>query len=321
MDFAWRNRNRSRGFTLVELLVVIAIIGVLIALLLPAVQAAREAARRTQCSNNLKQMGLALQNYHDTFKRFPPATFTRASNKLQSGRAAWGWGSAILPFMEYQPLFNQMRVGTHDLHNLMVDATLRPLAQTAIGEYRCPSDIGDNLNTHRRFTNAAYGNTPVGTSNYVGVVGTRQIDADEKYNSNLDHNGCMGLDSKHPMSDVIDGTSKTFLIGEREWRDFAACWVGTRNTLNDGDQGLRQVMGAVNVKINAGVVPQSRHGFSSLHPGGAQFLYVDGHVRFISENIQFSMTNAHTNNTNLMPNMGMYQRLGRRNDGQTVTED
>ena len=313
-------RNRWGGFTLVELLVVIAIIGVLIALLLPAVQAAREAARRSQCLNNLKQIGLALQTYHDVNKYFPPSTFTRPQNRRQSGRAAWGWGTMILPFMENQPLYDSMRVNQQDLHNLMSDPAQRPLAQTVLLEYRCPSDNGPRLNEQRLFTNAAYGNTAVAMSNYIAVGGTRMIDALEKYDDGLKTNGVMALDTEHPMRDVLDGTSKTFLVGERCWPDWAAVWVGTRNTRNDGDEGLRQVMGSVNHKINAGG-NQARHAFSSLHPSGALFLYVDGHVRFISEDIDYNETGAHSYNPTQMAKMGHYQRLGRRDDNLVVKDD
>src|SRR5437879_2361657 len=129
-----------RAFTLVELLVVIAIIGVLVALLLPAVQAAREAARRMQCQNNLKQMGLALHNFHDTNQRLPPCAQSNTANR-------WGWQVAILPFIEQGNLFQQL--GAPDLTttaSMVFPAT--PIVQTKIPTYRCATDLTSNLPTN-----------------------------------------------------------------------------------------------------------------------------------------------------------------------------
>ncbi len=139
------------GFTLIELLVVIAIIAILIALLLPAVQQAREAARRTQCKNNLKQLGLALHNYHDVMKQFPPGFVDQLSSAATASGAAvaattqdgnWGWGSYTLPYIDQAPLYNLLNVGNRTLLQAANDTTNggRRGLQTPLEAFRCPSD-------------------------------------------------------------------------------------------------------------------------------------------------------------------------------------
>jgi prepilin-type N-terminal cleavage/methylation domain-containing protein len=147
-----------RGFTLVELLVVIAIIGILVALLLPAIQAAREAARRTQCLNHLKQIGLAVQNYHDTYQIMPPSYVNNGPD------IKWGWGLLVLPFMENQALFDRIDPigwgggGGNPVHR----ADNNPFLAEKIDGYRCPSDPQSQItNPHFRGTGGA------GASNYV----------------------------------------------------------------------------------------------------------------------------------------------------------
>ena len=147
-------RHLSRGFTLIELLVVIAIIAILIALLLPAVQQAREAARRTQCRNNLKQIGLALHNYHDTFRLFPPGVIRDGQNNSE----AWGWTVFILPFLEQANLYNQLDPDTYRLRDLL--AGLNPtypaptanaaILQNPLSVFICPSDPNSGRAHERR---------------------------------------------------------------------------------------------------------------------------------------------------------------------------
>jgi len=131
------------GFTLVELLVVIAIIGVLVALLLPAVQSAREAARRMSCGNNFKQIGIALHNYHDAYQKLPPGWIMQATSPENS--AGWGWPTFILPYVEQQNLYDRLQVNQLALMDVMGNAALRPLAQTKLKSYRCPSDVVKDL--------------------------------------------------------------------------------------------------------------------------------------------------------------------------------
>lgn len=311
-----QHRRLARcGFTLVELLVVIAIIGVLVALLLPAVQAAREASRRAACANHLKQLGLAHHEHHDSFKRFPPGT-DRAGSHAEMG---WGWGAALLPFLEQANLHAQLGVNRRSIHVVMADPALRPLTQTRLDVFLCPSGGGDDLNHERRFVSPVYADTAPATSHYAGLEGTRWITASDYLTTGADPYGMLWPESRTSMRDVLkDGSSNTFLVGERRWEDLAAIWVGTRYDEGGGQFGLQQVVGLVDVPINIGSMPGQR-GFSSEHPGGAQFLFVDGHVEFIHETIEFDNTGAKVPPWNgNVEFMGVYQRLGRRNDGQPI---
>lgn len=244
------SKRSVRGFTLVELLVVIAIIGILVALLLPAVQAAREAARRMSCGNNLKQIGLALHNYHDKFKSFPPARVRSANHALEP--SAWltnntSWHARILPEMEQQPLYDRidwtlMNGSTSHANHAAVRATVLPM-------YRCPSDGGKgNFPWTDKATNVRYTGsaalTSDGPTNYVGCVGhdvlvqaaaaTRGIFA----RSQVDMNTRIGTGTTS-MADVIDGTSNTLAVSE--------CIIGfVRSAVNSTITNPDLVTGAAN---------------------------------------------------------------------------
>ncbi len=146
-------RRRPAGFTLIELLVVIAIIAILVALLLPAVQQAREAARRTQCRNNLKQIGLALHNYHDIYNTLPPGVVHKFGNQAVAAMGSYGWGTFILPQLEQQNLFQTIQTNGVDLDSLLrnsANAAARDYAVfTKLSFYRCPSDTAPDQNTRR----------------------------------------------------------------------------------------------------------------------------------------------------------------------------
>ncbi len=256
------SRRYYNGFTLVELLVVIAIIGILIALLLPAVQAAREAARRTQCNNNLKQIGLALHNYHDTYKTMPPSYV----NNGQEIR--WGWGLLILPFIEQQPLFDAIDPvlyggeGGNAVHRADQNANLT----VRIDGYRCPSD------PYRPDTNPYFtGTGRAGASNYVISEGVAC------YESSHD---------VHAFADIVDGTSNTMLVGERDTFEHAgAIWPGRQNSTSA--VGFRSVyppnwLGNDHWNNPACI----RYVLASEHPGGVNVVFCDGSVHFISETIE-----------------------------------
>ncbi len=327
---------RSRGFTLIELLVVIAIIAILIALLLPAVQQAREAARRTQCKNNLKQIGLALHNYHDISKMFPIGAQDAGANEEM-----WGWGTAILPQIDQAPLYNQMDVGHLRLRNVLDDVALRPLTKTVIEGFICPSDPGSNqmsggqLNggsgRHMNGNSSVDNSFRVAKSNYIGSCGYNDVAVTTPNRQR----GVLHRTSTFRIRDITDGTSNTILVGERT--TFCACgaWVGNRNPTGGGPQGADYTLGRTSMPINHpnNGGHQCTEGFDSQHVGGAQFLFCDGSVHFLSENIDY---NLHINATdrvrdgngpsrtgwgrNVTSQLGIYQRLGNRDDGEVIGE-
>ena len=337
-----------RGFTLIELLVVIAIIAVLIALLLPAVQQAREAARRSQCQNNLKQIGLALHNYHDVHNLFPMA-FIRENNVTgASGQTeAWCWATMILPQLEQGNLFDQLGVTRRSLKDLMADTTIplaqrRALLQTRLAVFICPSDDNDGLVPVARDFRDGIGSTTgnmnqfrVSISNYPGNFGCRN-GAVTGTGANADPNGVLITHGPAPgsgrvhMGSIKDGTSNTIMVGERETQvGRGATWVGTARPNQAGVRGMNQVVAHSQPVINAPTPPiqwnsndGAGEGFSSEHTGGIQILLCDGSVRFLSENIQHNQTVNVPNGPNLTPSppntLGTYQKLMHRRDGWPV---
>jgi prepilin-type N-terminal cleavage/methylation domain-containing protein/prepilin-type processing-associated H-X9-DG protein len=254
---------RRLGFTLVELLVVIAIIAILIAMLLPAVQSVREAARRIQCANNLKQIVLASHNYESVQRRFPPAY--RGLN-LQPG---WSWGSYLLPYLEQQNLYVFGKVD-ETLFGLGSNPVMpNPYSTTPLPAFRCPSDLGPDLNPLR--LNHAM-------SNYRAVVGPV---AQTTFFINYDFGGVMFQNSQIRFADIHDGSSNTVMIGECKFDQTvdkrAAIWPGMSG-LRDNSVWISDVMWWIDdasATIN-GPAPQA---FSSNHPRGAQFAFCDGGVR------------------------------------------
>ena len=274
--------RRSRGFTLVELLVVMAIIAVGLALAGPAIQQAREAARARQCINHLKQIGLALHNYHDAYRTFPPGWVAHDS-KAKTDRL-WGWQASILPFVDQAPLYNSINFSAK---------IPRPnlLTQTALTVYRCPDD-----------TTAA--NNPVrgkyATSNYSGNWGNSPLPGSRDTPKKA--NGIFYWNSRVRIRDILDGTSNTFMVGERSVTSAAGIWVGLRANQNEND--------AVTDCSHESRLNAVMSAFSSKHPGGAHFLLCDGSVSFISKKIGSSNKQG--------GRMGTYQKLSQRNDRQVV---
>jgi len=337
-------RTVDRGFTLVELLVVIAIIGILIALLLPAVQAAREAGRRASCINNLKQLALGLMNYHGPHNAFPPG-FIHDANNTES----WGWSVFVLPFIEQQPLYEKLKVKQRRLTELLAGGTAQEhaLVQTVLSVYRCPSDTSPDLLPAGLCGGGKPGRTFVGlgapfgspsgdyvgfqpaTANYVGNAGLWDVA------SRVMNNGVFHGDSQVALAEIFDDTSNTFLLGERDKRCVSGTWIGARNPPGNGMYGSYHVRGRVSIKLNDPRDPATStnnghdlctEGFSSPHPGGGHFAFCDGSVHFISENISFSnagLSDSQLRNQNVYfdpAQLGTYQRLGIRDDEQTVGE-
>ncbi len=328
--------RRRHAFTLVELLVVIAIIGVLIALLLPAVQAAREAARRMQCTNHLKQLDLAIHNYHDTHLVTPPGHIymTAVSGQPVGGsRPYWGWNAFILPFMEQPGLYDSLGVSTRLLQTVCrgnnptgTKNTLTPedkiLVQTIIPSLRCPSDPGNPLNddttsfgwnnktsylgTSRASTaDTGERDNPVSKSNYAACAAANTMyDADQVCVQGNDPRGVFYANSSMSFSNITDGTSNVFFVGEvatsvGEMEYFAASWlgVGAPGTVSTNgpnpqkpSEGASCVYRALkranpSILINTASYNNAHKGFSSNHFGGANFAFGDGSVRFLSETI------------------------------------
>lgn len=333
----------KKGFTLIELLVVIAIIAILIALLLPAVQQAREAARRTQCKNNLKQLGLAMHNYHDVHNSFPSGCLPNfVSGTLYVNQSAFGWQVLMLPMIEQGNLYEQVGATTNSLYSLTSNATsILELDQLfpELPAFQCPSDVtGGRLQAGMRradFNGAgqsgitgATNNWRPPTSNYIGVVGYRDINR-PRGPAMAKQRGVFYNGSRTKIRDITDGTSNTLAIGERENRCGAGSWIGNRAPLGGGTRGGDYVHGRVTVVINepdSSGANRCTDGFSSLHTGGAQFLMCDGSVRFITENIDsIASTNVGVNQdaaitATQVNDARVYQLLGMANDGRVIGE-
>ncbi|WP_459554784.1 DUF1559 family PulG-like putative transporter [Lacunimicrobium album] len=295
-----RQMHRSKGFTLIELLVVIAIIATLVAILLPAVQQAREAARRSTCKNNLKQIGIALHNYHDTYNRLPAGL----TNPGVPERPGWGWGASILPQIEQGALYDALRVGDVPLRSLYTSTAtdqVRALLQAPISVYRCPSDVMPELNSnvwgHPNMGAEGTGRPfKVATSNYTGM-GEYNGQVHAAGANEVKWRGVFYFESYTKFSDILDGLSNTIFINERDGgpaadgHNFrAAVWIGSGSrssnawssvgsNLSRGELGINVDHAAAGSQVNLG------KGISSLHKGGAQVLLGDGGVRFLSESM------------------------------------
>jgi len=312
-----------KGFTLIELLVVIAIIAILVALLLPAVQQAREAARRTQCKNNLKQLGLALHNYHDVYNRFPPAE-VHTREFLTEANNNWGdqtsnWAVYIMPFNDQANAFNS--VDFNYVHNATQDAAGNPIGNRDIlGEvypgYLCPSNpVGAHQKRDNQFHIMHYfingwgaQEPPGGRARHKWAVGD---------NANLKHKGISYYNSNTGIRDVIDGTTNQIAIGEvRGYRPQCKNsitsiqdWRGMRWEISTGTNmpinGIHVNSGNCGGVENEGTCTNCRwENMASFHTGGTQVLLADGAVRFLSENIDTTT----------------FQRLGSMGDGAVIGE-
>jgi prepilin-type N-terminal cleavage/methylation domain-containing protein len=241
--------RRKRGFTLIELLVVIAIIAILIALLLPAVQQAREAARRTQCKNNLKQIGLALHNYHDAHSVLPPGWVYDAARPATSFPTnMWGWNAFILPMLDQAPVYNQINFSNGFPGGLTAAGTdqaegagsLHGMEMSLIAALRCPSDRGLALVTFRGpgTLGSNSGVRVLGArSNYPGVNGGPFTDQTAPATLTA-QGGTFGGNSKVGIRNMTDGTSNVLVVGERKWWEIAGrrvgtstLWAGVRNAV------------------------------------------------------------------------------------------
>jgi prepilin-type N-terminal cleavage/methylation domain-containing protein len=314
--------QRTRGFTLIELLVVIAIIAVLIALLLPAVQQAREAARRSQCKNNLKQFGLAIHNYHDTFDMFPPAYILALPDfNFQP------LGVFLLPYIDQAPLYNQYNTTVPAISppltfNATIVAQNVNVTRTPLTVWKCPSNPAPEQFTYSWPANAFGAGVPPTALTFQGAradysvtTGLLGTFASIAYNGNAggDREGALrpagpsnSGDATSRMRDLVDGSSNTFLLGEKTGSNTiyykqqaqGALPAALRDTngVAWGDilQGEHWIAGSLYDGTGSGgpcainCTNLRGRGYHSFHVGGAQFLMGDGAVRFISENIAAS---------------------------------
>jgi prepilin-type N-terminal cleavage/methylation domain-containing protein/prepilin-type processing-associated H-X9-DG protein len=300
-----RVRNPKSAFTLVELLVVIAIIGILIALLLPAVQAAREAARRMQCSNNLKQIGLALHNYHDTFRCFPAGSCVRPGSGWLLGT---GMLVVILPYLEQTPLEKAYKP-YYGQDYWTFPSGNSAAAATSIPEYLCPSQN-------------KWGDIP-NRKDYFGCTGGKtSMNFHFRGHSFVD--GVFHTNSFTRIGAITDGTSSTFAVGESVhphpygmgagygdmnvggptyWYDGGDSKIDDLDKNNNNGRLLCHTFYAIN-SVHIPMTPDFENDvpYGSRHPGGAHFVYCDGHVGFLADTIDINI----------------YRYLSTRDGGETV---
>jgi prepilin-type N-terminal cleavage/methylation domain-containing protein/prepilin-type processing-associated H-X9-DG protein len=268
--------HKRSGFTLIELLVVIAIIGVLLGMLLPAVQKVRESAARLQCENNLRQIGIACHHFHDSNKHFPPGYLATAPYPDTS--PGWGWAAFLLPYLEQEPIYR--------LIDLKSPLQVQSAIQAMVPVFLCPSD---NLPVAPFTVNDVFFNPlcVAAPSSYAATVGDDYSDTADPVG-----NGVFYRNSRTRLTDITDGTSQTVLVGDRAWIQTMGIWAGAPSG------GLAQAGPLNSWKSATGPAPvltlvhnnwinittDSDGGlddFSSNHPHGANLLFGDGSVHFL----------------------------------------
>ena len=283
-----------RAFTLVELLVVIAIVGTLVGLLFPAVQAAREAANRSSCQNNLKQIGLALQGFHDARKKLPAGYVSAFDGAGVDTGPGWGWAASALPWMEQTAIHSRIDFARP------IEAAVNAESRTAIVRpYLCPSDaapasafaVGPRDRSGRLVSTVC----TVAPSNYVGNFGVSE--------PGVDGEGVFFRGSEIAFRDITDGLSTTFLVGERSFRYAEATWVGAvtgaQQVPTPSSPMSFQINNASNfVLAHTGESFDGAHGateinnFTSRHGRGGNYLFADAHVSLLGDETDYSTFKA-----------------------------
>jgi len=293
------------GFTLVELLVVIAIIGVLIGLLLPAVQAARELGRQSHCVNNLKQIGLAIQTYHEARQRLPSGYRSGVDGSGNDTGPGWGWATQILPQMEQGSIFDSIDLSEE------IESSGNARARTvSLMPYLCPSDVRPEIafpvgprDGAGRLTATTCDVSP---ANYVGNFGINE--------PGVDGEGVFFRNSEISFRQITDGLGKTLFVGERSFHDAESTWVGavtgsqqvpapTSKMMFKADNASNFVLAHTSESYGGPTAPTEINNFTSAHTSGINFVFGDGHVALLGSDINYET----------------FQALSTRNKGETLS--
>lgn len=296
-----RRESRCRAFTLAELLVVIAIIGVLVALLLPSIQAARESARKTRCANNLKQIGIGMHAYLLNHKTFPPGYTSRVQADHDDGGPGWSWGAMIMPYIEETALHDQINYAAS-----LRSAEAAPIVLTSVPLFICPSD--DNFRTIIDIPSKSSSLIicKMAAGNYVGSAGTIRPTC-KLCRDYFD--GVFGRNRAIKSKELQDGLSKTLAIGERSthWSNCTIWGVLPNSKVLDNRvpglyaAGPAYVLGTTfaegfNIETSTemahGTIGTFAESFGSQHPGGAFFMLCDASVQFIWDDADPAIMNA-----------------------------
>jgi len=294
--------------------------------LLPAVQAARESARRSSCQNNLKQIGLAILS-HESAKKAYPAGYTY----FGSAERCWGWATFILPYMERMDLYQTLQPDKRKLSVVCTSTAAQSdinALQTKIAQYRCPSDNSPDLRDKNLFADcptacsALFGWSPpfqVATSNYAGAAGGVMLTG--TYAAPMKDFDCGGIffgkrdqTASTPgtgplgvkISEITDGTSKVIMVGERAYKGMAAAWAGSGNADDFGPQGSGATLVRLSLNQNWDLydlygTDNRGKGPSSQHPNGAQYLFADGAVAFIGDSLSSTVLSQLSNRSDRAP--------------------
>ena len=277
-------RSSRAAFTVLELLVSVAILGVMFAVLLPAIASVRESARRMQCTSHLREIGIALHNHHDMLGRLPAGwTFTA------DVRSAYGWAVPLLPYLEQTALFEGI-----DRNKRLLDPALETARSTSLEIMLCPSDIAQPLFTlyegaDERTSTLSRPFAPsnsralvqLPTANYVGMFGT--LESDDSIPAPIG-DGAFLENRPVRFSEFVRGLTQTMVVGERTMAQVPSTWLGVELA---GEDAAARLVGSALEGINNPLADECDH--SSRHPGGANFLWGDGHVSFVAQDIDLQL--------------------------------